>query len=33
MQRIRVLGTVEKPVSGPNSGSETYAVVRKAFIE
>lgn len=34
-QRIRVLGTVEKPVSGPNNmgGGGTYAVVRKAFIE
>jgi hypothetical protein len=34
-QRIRVLGTVRKPISGPNNrgGSGTYAVVEKAFIE
>ena len=34
-QRIRVLGTVRKPVTGPNNtgGSGTYAVVQKAFIE
>lgn len=34
-QNIRVLGTVEKPISGPNNrgGSGTYAVVRKVFLE
>lgn len=34
-QRIRVLGTVEKPISGENNmgGNGTYAVVRKAYIE
>lgn|GEM_PF-6175871 len=34
-QRIRVLGTVQKPISGQNTagGSGTYAVVRSAFIE
>ena len=34
-QRIRVLGTVQKPVSGQNNvgGAGTYAVVRKAFLE
>ena len=34
-QRIRILGTVQKPVQGENNtgGSGTYAVVRKAFLE
>lgn len=34
-QRIRVLGTVRKPISGSNNtgGSGTYAVVQKSFIE
>jgi hypothetical protein len=34
-QRIRVLGVVQQPVSGPNNqgGNGTYAVVRKVFME